>query len=89
MRRGNREKDGRTRLKQAKRKKCAERRVNKIFRKPRARGVWSWMPEVSAPSGGLEPPSQGKRIRREWAEESGVENRPGARGLGGVESSTG
>lgn len=31
-------------------------RVNKIFRKPGAPGVRSWMPRVSAPSGGREPP---------------------------------
>jgi len=71
-RRRNGQKDGRMRLKQAKRKKCAERRVNKIFRKSGARGVWSWMPGVSAPSGGLEPPSEPRK-----------ENKRGMGGNGG------
>lgn len=31
-------------------------RVNKIFRKPGAPGVRTWMPRVSASSGGREPP---------------------------------
>lgn len=66
-------------FKKAKRKESAERRVNKIFRKPGAPGVWSWVPGVSAPSGGLEPKG------REWeVEENGVENWSDACGLGGV-----